>query len=158
MALNESFVGRVYPPTAPYEVSRVKIREFAIAVGDLNPAYLDPDAAKALGHPDVIAPPTFPGVITIPACDQAALDPELGLDYGRVVHGDQRFVYERPLRAGDRIVCVVRVESIKSAAGNDMISFAAELYTEEGEPVCTGYGMLVGRSADTAATVPGEGD
>jgi acyl dehydratase len=148
MALDQSFVGRTYPPTEPYEVSRVKIREFAEAVGDLNPAYLDPEAARALGHKDVIAPPTFPIVISLPAGDQAALDPELGLDYTRVVHGDQRFVYERPLRAGDRVVCGVRVQSIKSAAGNDMITIAAELRTEEGELVCTAYGMLVARAAE----------
>ncbi len=147
MALDQSFVGRTYPPTEPYEVSRAKIREFAEAVGDLNPAYLDPDAAKALGHPDVIAPPTFPIVLSMPAGDQAAKDPELGLDYARVVHGDQRFVYERPLRAGDRIVCVVTVEAIRSMAGNDMVTIAAQLNTVEGERVCTTYGMLVARAA-----------
>jgi acyl dehydratase len=148
MALDQSFVGRTYPPTEPYEVSRVKIREFATALGDPNPAYLDPEAAKALGYPDVIAPPTFPIVISMPAGDQAAMDPELGLDYTRVVHGNQRFVYERPMRAGDRIVCVARVQSIKSAAGNDMITMATELTTEEGELVCTAYGMLLARAAD----------
>ena len=148
MALDQSFVGRTYPPTAPYEVSRAKIREFAEAVGDLHPAYLDPEAAKELGHPDVIAPPTFPIVLSMPAGDQAAKDPELGLDYSRVVHGDQRFVYDRPLRAGDWIVCVVTVEAIRSMAGNDMVTIAAELRTVEGERVCTTYGMLVARAAD----------
>ena len=58
MALDPSFVGRSYPPTRPYEVGREKIREFAAAIGDANPAYTDPAAARALGHPDVIAPPT----------------------------------------------------------------------------------------------------
>ena len=148
MALDQSFVGRTYPPTAPYEVSRAKIREFAEAVGDLHPAYLDPEAAKALGHSDVIAPPTFPIVMSMPAGDQAAMDPELGLDYARVVHGDQRFVYQRPLRAGDRIVCGVTVQAIKSMAGNDMVTIAAELRTVEGELVCTTYGMLVARAAE----------
>ena len=67
MALDQSFVGRSYPPTEPYEVGREKIREFAEAVGDPNPAYIDPEAAKALGHPDVIAPPTFVFAITFKA-------------------------------------------------------------------------------------------
>jgi acyl dehydratase len=146
MALDQSFVGRTYPPTEPYEVGRAKIREFAEAVGDLRPAYLDPEAAKALGHPDVIAPPTFPIVITMPAGNQVTMDPELGLDYSRVVHGDQRFVYQRPLRAGDRVVCGVSVQSIKSVAGNDLITIAAEVRTEEGELICISYGMLVARA------------
>lgn len=146
MALDQSFVGRTYPPTQPYEVGRVKIREFAEAVGDLNPAYLDAEAAKALGHPDVIAPPTFPVVISMPAVNQVVDDPALGLDWSRVVHGDQRFDYTRPMRAGDRIECVVSVESIKSLAGNDMITLATELRTVEGEPVCVSYAMLVARA------------
>ncbi len=67
MALDQSFVGRAYPPTEPYEVGREKIREFAEAVGDANPAYTDTEAARALGHPDVIAPPTFVFAITFKA-------------------------------------------------------------------------------------------
>src|SRR3954453_19247930 len=103
MPLDQSFVGRSYPPTAQYAVGREKIREFAEAIGDANPAYTDPEAAKAFGHPDVIAPPTFPFVITYAAAGQVVRDPELGIDYGRVVHGDQKFVYSRPVRAGDRL-------------------------------------------------------
>ncbi len=148
MPLDQSFVGRSYPPTEAYEVARVKIREFAEAVGDRQPAYFDPEAAKALGHPDVLAPPTFPIVISMPAVYQVVHDPALGLDWSRVVHGDQRFVYARPMRAGDRIECVVTVQSIKSLAGNDMITFANELRTVEGELVCTAYAILVARAEE----------
>ena len=89
MALDQSFVGLTYPPTEPYEVGREKIREFAEAVGDANPAYTDREAAQALGHPDVIAPPTFVFAITFKAAGKVVADPQLGLDYSRVVHGDQ---------------------------------------------------------------------
>lgn len=157
MPLDQSFVGRTYPPTAPYEVGREKIREFATAVRDPHPAYLDPDAAKALGHPDVIAPPTFPVIIAIPAAYQAVQDPEFGLGRSWVVHGDQRFVYHRPMRAGDRIECVVRIEAIKSMAGSDMLTLASELRTVEGEPVCTAYGLFVIR-ADTSDSDEGTMD
>jgi acyl dehydratase len=146
MPLDQSFVGRVYPPTEPYEVSRVKILEFAEAVGDRHPAYRDPAAAGKLGHPDVICPPTFPIVISMPAADQVVKDPALGLDWSRVVHGDQRFAYVRPMRAGDRVVAVVRVESIKTLAGNDLITLVTELQTEAGELVCTAYALLVARA------------
>jgi len=146
MPLDQSFVGRVYPPTEPYEVSRVKILEFAEAVGDRHPAYRDPAAAGKLGHPDVICPPTFPIVISMPAADQVVKDPALGLDWSRVVHGDQRFAYVRPMRAGDRVVAVVRVESIKTLVGNDLITLITELQTEDGELVCTAYALLVARA------------
>ncbi|WP_431960919.1 FAS1-like dehydratase domain-containing protein [Actinacidiphila sp. bgisy160] len=148
MALDQSFVGRTYPPTAPYEVSREKIREFAEAVGDPNPVYTDPDAAKALGHPDVIAPPTFPFLITYKASGQVVLDPELGLDYGRVVHGDQKFGYTRPVRAGDRLSVTVTIEAIKSLAGNDVIDVRGEVHDESGEHVVTALMKLVARAPE----------
>ncbi len=145
MSLDQSFVGRVYPPTPPYEVGREKIREFAEAIGDPNPVYREPAAAKALGYPDVIAPPTFAIVMTMQAGYQVAFDPQLGLDYSKVVHGEQRFVHERPLRAGDRVSVVVSVENIRSVAGNDMVTTRGEVRTEDGELVATAYSTLVAR-------------
>jgi acyl dehydratase len=146
MALDQSFVGRTYPPTPAYEVGREKIREFADAIGDPNPVYRDPEAAKALGHPDVVAPPTFPIVISMPAADQVVYDQALGLDWSRVVHGDQRFNHERPMRPGDRVVAVVTVESIKSFAGNDMITLVTAMSTVEGELITTARALLVARA------------
>ncbi|QMU79370.1 MaoC family dehydratase [Streptacidiphilus sp. PB12-B1b] len=148
MPLDPSFIGRTYPPTAPYEVGREKIREFAEAVGDPNPVYRDQEAAKALGHADVIAPPTFPFVITYRASAQVVNDPELGLDFSRVVHGDQRFVYTRPVRAGDRLAVTCVIESIKSLAGNDVLSVRGEVHEESGEHVVTAHMMLVARAAE----------
>jgi acyl dehydratase len=145
VALDESFVGRKYPPTPVYEVGREKIREFADAIGDPNPVYRDPAAARALGHPDVIAPPTFPIVLSMRAGAQVVLDPDLGLDYSRVVHGEQRFVYTRPVRAGDRLTVTVSVESIRSAAGNDLLTTRGDIATVDGEPVLTAYSTLVAR-------------
>ncbi|MFB8170872.1 MaoC family dehydratase N-terminal domain-containing protein [Kitasatospora purpeofusca] len=151
MALDPSFIGRTYPPTEPYEVGREKIREFAVAVGDANPVYVDPEAAKALGHPDVIAPPTFPILLTMRASGQVVQDPELGLDYSRVVHGDQKFTYTRPVRAGDRLTVSVTVDNIKSLAGNDVLTVRGEVADESGEHVVTSVMTLVARAADEKA-------
>ncbi|MFC5799483.1 MaoC family dehydratase N-terminal domain-containing protein [Streptomyces formicae] len=148
MALDQSFVGRTYPPTAPYEVGREKIREFAEAVGDANPAYTDPDAAEQLGHPDVIAPPTFVFAITFKAAGQVVADPQLGLDYSRVVHGDQKFSYTRPVRAGDRLSVVSTIEAIKSLAGNDILDIRGEVRDEAGAHVVTAWTKLVARGAE----------
>ena len=145
MALDQSFVGRKYPPTPPYEVGREKIREFADAIGDSSPVYRDPEAARALGYPDVIAPPTFPIVLSMRAAAQVVSDPELGLDYSRVVHGEQRFLYARPVRAGDRLTVTVSVESIRSAGGNDLLTTRGDVATVDGEQVLTAYSTLVAR-------------
>jgi acyl dehydratase len=145
MPLNQSFVGRQYPPTDPYEVGREKIREFAEAIGDANPVYRDREAARAQGHPDVIAPPTFAVLMTSRAGARVIADPELGLDYSKVVHGEQSFTYVRPIRAGDVLQVVSSVESIRSVAGNDIITTRAEVATVEGEPVVTAMSTLVAR-------------
>ena len=147
MALDPSFIGRTYPPTWPYEVGREKIREFATAIGDPDPVYVDPVAARALGYPDVIAPPTFAIVVALAASEQVALDPELGLDWTRVVHAEQRFVHIRPVRAGDRLTVVVHVDEISSRAGNDFLTTRGEISTVEGEHVCTAFSKLVARAA-----------
>jgi acyl dehydratase len=145
MPLNRDFIGRTFPPTEPYEVSRVKIREFADAIGDRNPIYRDREAAKAAGHPDVIAPPTFPIVISLGG--DALIDPELGLNYAMVVHGEQRFEYTRPVRAGDELVCRTTITEIKSIGNNEKLELRTEITTTEGEPVCTAYNTIVERGA-----------
>ncbi|MER5475548.1 MaoC family dehydratase N-terminal domain-containing protein [Streptomyces sp. NPDC002734] len=148
MALDQSFVGRSYPPTDPYEVGREKIREFAAAIGDPNPAYTDPEAAKALGHPDVIAPPTFVFLVAFKAAGRVIHDPELGLDYSRVVHGDQKFAYRRPVRAGDRLTVTTTIDAIKSLAGNDILDVRGDVHDESGELVVTAWIKLVARAAE----------
>ncbi|RDG39494.1 MaoC family dehydratase N-terminal domain-containing protein [Streptomyces corynorhini] len=150
MALDQSFVGRSYPPTAPYEVGREKIREFAEAVGDPNPAYSDPEAAKALGHTDLIAPPTFVFAITFKAAGVVIADPQLGLDYSRVVHGDQKFAYTRPVRAGDRLTVTSTIEAIKSLAGNDIIDVRGDVHDESGAHVVSAWTKLVARATEGA--------
>jgi acyl dehydratase len=148
MPLDPSFIGRTYPPTRPYEVGREKIREFADAIGDDSPLYRDPSAAARLGHPDVIAPPTFPIVLTLPAGYQVTDDPDLGIDYSRVVHGEQRFEYVRPVRANDVLQVVVTVDSLRTVGGNDMIGTRAEVNTVDGELVLTAFALIVVRGKD----------
>ncbi|REE98085.1 MaoC family dehydratase N-terminal domain-containing protein [Thermomonospora umbrina] len=145
MALNRDFIGRTFPPTEPYEVSRVKIREFADAIGDPSPVYRDREAAKAAGYPDVIAPPTFPIVVAL--AGPALIDPDLGLNYAMVVHGEQRFVYERPVRAGDEIVCTTTITQIKAIGSHEKIELRTEITTTAGELVCTAHNTIVERGA-----------
>jgi len=145
VGINTDYVGRRFPATEPYEVSRVKIADFAAAIGDRNPLYTDAGAARAAGYPDVIAPPTFPIVITMAASSAAIADPGLGLNYAMVVHGEQRFTYSRPLHAGDVVTAVSTIADIRAAGSLTMVTTEVEIATVDGEHVCTGYGTLVER-------------
>ncbi|MEU6207501.1 MaoC family dehydratase N-terminal domain-containing protein [Micromonospora musae] len=145
MSLDPSYVGRTYPPTAPYQVGREKIREFATAIGATDPAHHNPDAARTLGHPDVVAPPTFPFALTMAATQQIVEDPAVGVDYSRVVHGDQRFAYTRPVVAGDELVCVSTIEDITNRGGHGFLTTRTEISTVAGEPVVAVWSKLVVR-------------
>jgi acyl dehydratase len=149
MPLNRDYIGRTFPPTEPYEVSRVKIREFADAIGDANPVYRDREAAKAAGHPDVVAPPTFPIVFTMGGAGSALASPDLGLNYAMVVHGEQRFEYRRPIHAGDTVVCQSTITDIRTAGRNELMTIQTEVKTVEGELVCTAYNSIVERGGAT---------
>jgi acyl dehydratase len=154
MPLNRDFVGREYRAAETYEVSRELIRRFAQAIGDTNPAYTDVDAAKALGYPDVIAPPTFLTVLTFRyAMDGPVVDPDLGLNYALVVHGEQRFVHHRPVRAGDVLRVVSSVVDIRDAGRNELLTTKMSVESLDGEPVSDIFGTIVSRG--TAA--PAEG-
>lgn len=149
--MDESFAGRVYPASAEYHVGREKIREFADAIGAPHPAHRDRAAAQALGYPDVIAPATFAIGITMPAADVVIFDPELGLDYTRVVHRDQRFEQTRPLNATDVVTVEVTVESAKTMAGNAVLGLRADVRDAAGDVVIRAFTTLVAR-ADSAAS------
>jgi acyl dehydratase len=147
MAINRAYVGRVFPVSDPYEVSRVKIAEFAAAIGDPNPVYRDRQAARSAGHADVIAPPTFPIVISMAGSGAALADPGLGLNYAMVVHGEQRFSYTRPLTAGDVVTAQVTLTDIRDAGRNVMLTTSTDIRTVSGELVCTAVSTIVERGA-----------
>jgi acyl dehydratase len=146
MPINPDFVGREFPTSEPYEVSREKIREFAAAIGDPHPAYTSKEEAQALGHPDVIAPPTFAIVLTF-RMGGFVLDPELGVDYSRVVHGEQQFIHHRPIHAGDVLVATPRIDDIRARGANETLVWSADIRTVDGEPVCTAVNTLVVRGS-----------
>ena len=147
MPVNPDFAGRSFPPSEPYEVSRVKITEFAQAIGDPSPLCRDRAAAQAAGYPDVIAPPTFAIVITMASSGHAIADEELGLDYSMVVHGEQRFEHARPLHAGDVVVAQTTITDITPRRTMTMLTTRTDITTTGGERVCTALSTLVERGA-----------
>jgi len=146
VAVNRDHIGREYPGSSTFEVGREHIRRFAEAIGDLHPVYLDPAAAQALGHPDVVAPPTFLTVLNFRFAEEGPVaDPGLGLDYSLVVHGEQSFELHRPVVAGDVLASVQRIDEIRDAGRNELITTVTDVTGADGAPVATLRSTLVSR-------------
>ena len=135
--MNTEAVGKTFAPTV-YAVGREKIREYAHAVGETNPLHLDPEAARAAGHRDVVAPPMFCVVYSSPSVAPALFDPEVGINFAMMVHGGQEFVWGPLVVAGDEITTTVSVKSIEQRAGNGFYVFESRSVNQDGETVCTG--------------------
>jgi acyl dehydratase len=130
-------VGKSYPPTT-YAVGREKIKEYALAVGETEPLYLDPQAARAAGHADVIAPPMFAVVFAAKAMTVPLFDPEVGIDFAHMVHGAQEFRWGPLVVAGDEIQTTASVKDINHRAGLGFFVFETVSVNQRGETVCTG--------------------
>jgi MaoC dehydratase-like protein len=134
MAVDGSLAGRTFPPTAPYSVSRERIAEFARATG-----------SRYDGGP---APATFPIVVAFAAMTALMEDPSVGIELHRVVHGEQRFVYTRPVEAGDELTATLTVDSLRQIGGADIIGTRSEITDDTGQQVCTAFATLVHRGED----------
>ena len=143
--MNPELQGRSFPPTTPYLVGREKVREFARAVLATNPINLDVDAARAAGHADLVAPPTFPVVVQERTLAQLLAEPDAGIDFTRVVHGDQRFSYTRPVVVGDELTATLTVTSVKSLGAHSMVTAESVIVDSAGEHVVTAVSTLVVR-------------
>lgn len=145
--MNPELVGRAFAPTAPYLVGREKVREFARAVFADAPQHTDPEAARALGYTDVVAPPTFAMVVQDLTLQQLLGDPDSGIELSRLVHAEQRFRYSRPIVAGDELVATLSVTGIRSMGGNAMITSEAEIVDADGAHVVTTTSVLLAGEA-----------
>lgn len=138
MPISEAHVGRSYPASEPYQVSRAKIAEFAAALGDAgNPAYRGETP---------VAPPTFAVLLSSAAWGALFDDPELDLALSRTVHTDQRFTWSRPLRAGDEITAQLTIEQVRLRGPMAIVTIAVRLATTGGEGVCTATSTLMHRA------------
>jgi acyl dehydratase len=145
MPLNPDLVGKTYDEIE-FTVERDRVNQFADAIGEQDPVFRDPEAARAAGYPEQVAPPTFVTVIQLMTSGQVVLDQELGLDYSRVVHGEQSYRYERPLYVGDAIRATPRLAAIQAKKSNEFLTIEAEVHdAKTGELVLTARSTLISR-------------
>ena len=134
MALNLAFLNRSYPSLETFKVDQTKIEAFSAAIGDDN-EYIKQGFAS----------PTFLISIQMSAMEVALFDPELGLDYSKVVHGEQSFEYKKSVKAGDELSFVSTIEDIKSKVGNDFITIRSDVTDSLGNEVATLKATLIAR-------------
>jgi acyl dehydratase len=150
MALNADLVGKTYDEI-DYTIERDAVNRFVDAIGEEDAIYRDAEAAKAAGYPEQVAPPTFITVIQIMTSGQVVLDQELGLDYSRVVHGEQSYRYERPLVVGDHITATPRLASIETKKSNEFLTIESEVHdASSGGLVLTARSTLISRGTGGA--------
>lgn len=130
MPVDPSLSGRTFPPTQSYDVTEDRLAAFAAATG----------TPYAPGGP---APATFPIVVAFEAMQQLMGDPEVGIELHHVVHGQQRFVHERPVRAGDTLRAELRVTGLRQIGGADIIATSSAITDADGRLVCTAEATLV---------------
>jgi len=137
MPVKTQAIGKSYEP-AQYAVGREKIREYAHAVGETNPLHLDVDAARAAGYADVVAPPMFAAVYSVPSLGPSLFDPEIELNIMMMVHGSQEFEWGEPVVAGDEISTMASVKDISERDGRGYYVFESVSTNQRGEQVCRG--------------------
>ena len=137
MAVATDAIGKSYPPSA-YAVGREKIREYALAVGESDPLHLDVEAARRAGHRDLVAPPMFCVVFCGAAIGAAMFDPEVGIEFSRLVHGGQEFSWGPLVVAGDEIATTMTVKDISARGSMGFYVFESVSVNQAGHTVCVG--------------------
>jgi acyl dehydratase len=142
--LNPSLKGKEYERIS-FTVERDRVNAFARAIGEDNPVFTDPAAARQAGHPEQLAPPTFVTVMQILASAQVVMDGSLGLDYSRVVHGEQEYQWRRPVRVGDVLSAVPRIADVYAKGPNEFLVLESEVADQSGETVVVARTTLLSR-------------
>jgi len=142
--LNQSVRGREYQEVT-FEVTRDRVNQFASAIGEDNPLFRDPDAAKAAGYAEQLAPPTFVTVMQIMTSGQVVMDQDLGLNYSVVVHGEQEYEWHRPVVVGDVLSATPRIADIYSRGPNEFLVIEARINDAAGEKVVVARTTLLSR-------------
>ena len=148
MALPPEIVGLSYVYPDHYEVGREKIREYAAAVHNEDAAYFDDDAAAALGHGAILAPLTFISILGLKAQMAFFEHHNIPITEEKVVQAEQGLTMLRPIKAGDKLHCHVRLESLRRAFGADVFTIRSRITNQDGEIVQEGYTTMAGRTED----------
>ena len=142
MPVDTKFIGKEYPDIQ-YAVGQEKIKEYATAVGDLNPLYIDVSFAKKSKYGCVIAPPMFVVVYAQDMFNHVFLDKELNLNMPRLVHGEQEFNFHKIVKSNDTITTKSKIKNIFEKSKNNFVQVETKSYNQNNELVTEGLWTFV---------------
>jgi acyl dehydratase len=151
MPLNRAYIGRTWKSDDIYEVSREKLRDYALATVEPHPACLDPAVSTELGHPGVAAPPTFATALWARMNTWPVREPDIGRSSElNMVIGDQHVIHHRPIWPGDHLMFSTTVKDIRDVGGkHELMEMEHQVTSVSGEPVCTIVEMVISRGTAT---------
>jgi acyl dehydratase len=147
LGLNRSLVGKEYPPVT-MTVARERVTAFTRSIGETSVVFLDAEAARAAGYAEQLAPPTFVTALQFEGIRQLVEDPDLGLDFTRVLHGDQEFEWHRPIVVGDQLTAVARISAIRGRGSMESLVVETDVRDAMGETVVISRGTLIHRGVE----------
>jgi acyl dehydratase len=153
MPMNHALKGKEYQEVT-FTVERDRVLQFCDAIGEDGAIYRDAQAAKEAGYPEQVAPPTFVTVMQILTSGQVVIDPELGLDYTRVVHGEQEYEWRRPVVVGDELRAVPRIADIYAKGPNEFLVTESDIRDASGETVVIARSTLLSRGTAAPREAP----
>lgn len=149
MALSPDIVGMTYLYPGSYEVGREKVREYAAAVKNDDPAYFDEKSAQALGHDAILAPLTFVAIFGLQAQLAFFEHANIPITEEKIIQVEQGLIFLRPIKAGDQLYCHIRLDSLRRAYGADVLTIRSRITNQHGEMVQEDYTVMAGRSEAT---------
>ncbi len=144
MSIDTKFIGKTYP-TYTYEVGKEKIKEYAKAIKNFDPYYLDDDFAKKSKYGAIIAPPTFAVVFGAYLIEPVFTDKDLNLNMAMLVHGEQELEFLEVVKAGDSITTSAKIVDIKNKEKLDVIAVEIKSKNQHGKDVSRGIYTFVVR-------------
>ncbi|HVQ51055.1 MAG TPA: (3R)-hydroxyacyl-ACP dehydratase subunit HadC [Mycobacterium sp.] len=153
MALKTDIRGMVWKYPDTFVVGREQVRQYATAVKADDPATHDEDAAAELGHDSLVAPLTFISIFALVIQRHFFQHVDIGLEAMQIVQVDQKFVYHRPIKAGDHLHGTMHVESVNERFGADIVVTRNVCTNQDGDMVLEGYTTLMGHEGDNSISV-----
>jgi acyl dehydratase len=151
MALKTDIRGMVWPYPDSFVVGREQLRSFASAIKCDHPAYFDEDAAAELGYDNIVAPLTFASILAKLVQTDFFRNVDVGMETMQIVQVDQKFVFYRPILAGDVLWAQMEIHSVEERFGADIVVTRNTCTNDDGELIMEAYTTLMGQQGDGSA-------
>jgi acyl dehydratase len=153
MALKADVLGMIHRYPEVFVVGREQVRQFAKAVKSDHPASMDEAAAAELGHDTLVAGPTFVSIVALLVQQDFFRVVDVGMETMQIIQVDQKFVYHRPIKVGDRLHATVEVISVENRFGADIVQTRNTLTDDDGGVIMEAYTTLMGHEGDNSVSV-----